>query len=576
MELDDGGLFMLKSMLFASGFAAVGLLAGVTAYAPGTDEPKSKGTVLLFLSTDCPVAMQYTPRINRLVEEFEPKGFGFKAVFPNEGEEQARIETYVSERKYAFPWERDPGAKLARAKGVKTVPTAVVLDPEGQVVYLGAIDDSKLVDQVKKPYLRDVLAAVAAGKKPPVERTEAFGCILMPGAEAPSVETVTFSDHVAKIVYDHCTKCHRPGEVAPFSLTSYEDARKWADNIAYVAEKRTMPPWKAVAGFGDFHDENRLTDVQIETLQNWAKAKAPRGNPDKEPKPPTFPPGWALGEPDLILMPEKPFKVPAEGRDIYRHFVLKTNLKEPVWVTAIDSRPGNRKVVHHVIAFLDDKGRAQKMNGRDKDGQDGYNAFGAPGFIPDGALGGWAPGTMPIHLPEGTGFLLKPGTDVVLQVHYHPTGKEEIDQTKLGIYFTKVPAKKEVEIAWLANPLFRLKAGDANATVRLNVPIRQDTICYGVMPHMHLLGKSMKADVLFPDGTVKPMVWVQDWDFNWQLTYAFKEPMRIPKGSRIRIEAVYDNSADNPNNPNDPPKDIFWGEETTDEMFLLVAMMAKD
>jgi thiol-disulfide isomerase/thioredoxin len=562
---------LLGSLVLAGALALGGFSSDDTKAAPAR-----KATVLLFLSTDCPVAMQYTPRINRLVEEFSAKGVEFKAYFPNEMESKDAVDMYVRERKYAFPYDLDPAGALARSKGVKTIPTAVVLDDKGKVTYLGAIDDSKQPDKVKKTYLRDAVAAMIEGKKPPLAKTDAFGCILMAGPEPPSVAKVNFAEHVAPILYRACTTCHRPGEVAPFPLTNYEEARKWADNIAAVTKRRSMPPWKAVPGFGDFHGENRLSDLEIATLQNWALAKAPRGDAAKEPKTPTFPKGWALGEPDLVLQPSKTFKLPAEGRDIYRHFVLKTNLKEPVWVTGIDAKPGNRTVVHHVIAFLDGKGRAAKLDGREKDGQEGYNAFGAPGFIPDGALGGWAPGSQPISLPKGVGFRLDPGVDVVLQVHYHLSGKEEVDQTKLGLYFSKAPVQREVRIQWLANPLFRLKAGDANAVVKLTVPIFQDQICYGVMPHMHMLGKSMKAEAELPDGTRKPLIWVQDWDFNWQFTYAFKEPVRLPRGSKVHIEAMYDNSANNPNNPNDPPKDITWGEETTDEMFLLVALTARD
>lgn len=569
-----------KGIWVAVSLGIAGLLVGFTTLNQGslakTTKPATKATVLFFLSTDCPVAAQYTPRIHRLVDDFAPQGVEFKAYFPNEGESKAAVEKYVREREYRFDWAQDPGGKVARQNGVKSVPTVVVVDPTGKTLYAGAIDDSKQVANVKQSYLKDALAAIIAGRTPKTAKTEAFGCILMAGPDAIPVSKVTYADHVASIIYKRCTTCHREGEVAPFTLSSYEDARKWAKNIARVTEKRIMPPWKAVEGFGEFHDENRLSDAEIETLKNWAEAGAPRGDAKSEPKAPKFPKDWALGTPDLVLTPTKPFKLPKEGRDIYRHFVLKTNLKEPVWVTAMDAKPGNRTVVHHVIAFLDSKGRGQKLDEKNDDGQDGYNAFGTPGFVPDGSLGGWAPGVAARHLPADAGFLLKPGTDVVLQVHYHMSGKEEVDQTKLGLYFTKKPVKKEVEIAWLANPFFRLKAGDSNSKVNLSIPIPADVTCYGVMPHMHLLGKSMKAELELPDGTRKPMVWVQDWDFNWQFTYAFKEPMRLPKGSKVHIEAFYDNSKDNPNNPSDPPKDIRWGEETTDEMFLLVAMISRD
>ncbi|MBV6459879.1 MAG: hypothetical protein HONBIEJF_03034 [Fimbriimonadaceae bacterium] len=384
----------------------------------------------------------------------------------------------------------------------------------------------------------------------------------------------TFALDIAPLLYRHCAACHRPGEAAPFSLLSYEDAKKRADTIAYMVEKRIMPPWKAVKGYGSFHDENYLTDEQIKAIGEWAKAGAPRGPIEREPKPPKFGSEWALGAPDLVLQPKRSFKLPAEGEDVYRHFIIDPGNKESLFVTAMDVKPGNRKIVHHVIAFLDSRGQAEKVQARRQDDQEGYNSFGSPGFIPQGALGGWAPGLQARHLPDGAAFEVKPGTKVILQVHYHPSGKEESDQTRVGLYLSKKPVTKEVQLAWMANPMFRLKAGDADSKVNLQFPVPVAVTLYGVMPHMHLLGKEMKAWAVLPDKKEIPLVWVRDWDFNWQFTYAFKEPIKLPAGSRIHISGTYDNSDGNPRNPNRPPKDVRWGEQTTDEMFLLVGLFA--
>jgi len=384
----------------------------------------------------------------------------------------------------------------------------------------------------------------------------------------------TFATDIAPIIYKHCTTCHRPGEAAPFSLLSYDDAKKRADTLALMVQKRIMPPWKAVKGYGSFHDENYLSDDQIETVNAWAKAGAPRGPADKEPKPPTFSSEWALGTPDMILQSKRPFKLSSEGEDVYRHFIIDPGNKETIYVTAMDVKPGNRKIVHHVIAFLDSRGQAEKIQARRDDGQEGYNSFGSPGFIPQGSLGGWAPGLQARHLPTGAAFELKPGTKIVLQVHYHPSGKAESDQTRVGLYLSKEPTKKGVNIAWMANPMFRLKAGEAEAKVQLQFPVPVAVTIYGVMPHMHLLGKEMKAWAVLPDKKEIPLVWVKDWDFNWQFTYAFKEPIKLPAGSQIHVTGTYDNSDSNPRNPNRPPKEVRWGEQTTDEMFLLVGLFS--
>lgn len=387
---------------------------------------------------------------------------------------------------------------------------------------------------------------------------------------------VTYAEHIAPILNAHCVECHRPGAVAPFSLVGYQNAKDKAATLAAVVSSKKMPPWKAVHGFNEFAGENRLTDVEIATLAKWDSQGAARGNAKAEPKPPVFPTEWELGTPDLVLQPTGAYKLSADGNDVYRNFALKTTSKEPMWVTAMDVRPGNRKIVHHVIAFLDNKGASSKLEAKNGDGQVGYSTFGGPGFLPDGAIGGWAPGVRVRRTPEGTAFRVEPGATIVMQVHYHPSGKPETDTTKMGLYLSKKPVRQELEIAWFLNPLLRIPAGASNFPVKYDHKIASDITMYGAMPHMHLLGQTMKATATKPDGTVVPLVQVEDWDFNWQLVYAFQRPIKLPKGSVIHIEATYDNSPNNPNNPSNPPRPVSFGEQTTDEMFLLVATYTVD
>jgi hypothetical protein len=397
--------------------------------------------------------------------------------------------------------------------------------------------------------------------------------VLVPSAPEPKT---TFAEHVAPIIYRRCTPCHRAGEVAPFTLTSFQDAKKRAATIAEVTGKRQMPPWRAVSGYNEFHDENRLSDSELRTLQKWVSDGVLRGDAKKEPAAPTFASGWRLGEPDVVISADRPYKLAADGEDVYRNFIIKTDYKETRWVAGMDVRPGNPKVVHHVIAYLDETGTSEKLEAKTSDGQPGFSTFDSTRFAPSGSLGGWAPGFQPRFTPSGTAFALKPGTRIVLQVHYHKTGKEETDLTRVALYFAKQKPEQEIRLAWIANPVFRLIPGEKAQKVEVNLPIPASVTTYGAMPHMHLLGRSMKAWVVLPDGSTRPMVWVDDWDFNWQLIYAFKEPLRIPKGSTIHVEAVYDNSADNPNNPNNPPKTVRWGEQTTDEMMLLIVPFTVD
>ncbi|KAA0224785.1 hypothetical protein FCG40_06400 [Fimbriimonadia bacterium ATM] len=552
----------------------VGLMA-ITAVAGR--EPVARGSVTLYLSTDCPVAMKYTPRINRLFTEFGSKGISFRALFPNDLETPDKVKAYATERDYKFPCQLDEGARQAKDDAVEIIPTIVIRDANGKKVYQGAIDDNLTAANVKQRYAANVLSSLTQDKAVSFTSTKSFGCFLMPPPSVESKPAATYADSVAHIVFDHCTPCHRPGEVAPFSLTTFEEARKWSQMIAYVAEKRIMPPWKAVSGFNRFKGENLLTDAEIATLKQWADAGAPRGDEKTEPKAPSFSSEWTLGTPDLVLMPEKAFEMPGEGRDIYRNFVIKTNFKETKWISAMDVKPGNPRVVHHVIAFLDERDRALQREQKQNDGQPGYTTFGGVGFNPDGALGGWAPGLRPNRTAPGTAFELKPGTTIVLQVHYHLSGKPEKDQTKVGLYFSnEKDVTKPVRLAWIANPFFRIPPGEKDHKVNLAFPIPADVTAYGAMPHMHLLGKSMKAEVEGPDGKRRPLVWIDSWDFNWQLTYIFAEPMKVKAGSKIVIEAIYDNSPDNPNNPNNPPQEVRWGEQTTDEMFLLIVPFTVD
>ena len=402
--------------------------------------------------------------------------------------------------------------------------------------------------------------------------------VTMGGTPAPVYKAQpSYAVDVAPILYEKCTPCHRPGQVAPFSLTTFEDAKRRSGTIARVVEKRFMPPWKAVSGYGSFKHENRLTDKQVATIVAWHEAGAPRGDAGKEPKPPTFSADWALGKPDLVLSSERDYKLASEGDDVYRNFVIKTDFKESRWIRAMDVAPGNRKVVHHVIAFLDEGGRAKTLESLAQDGQPGYETSGGGvGFMPSGALGGWAPGLQPFATPKGTAFELKPGTTIVLQVHYHKSGKEETDRTKIALYFADEKIDREMRLAWIANPFFRLEPGNANRQVNMQFTVPFEATAYNAMPHMHMLGKSMKAWIELPDGKQMPLVHIDDWDFNWQLSYEFEKPLKIPAGSTIKATAVYDNSDKNPKNPNNPPKEVRWGEQTTDEMALLIIAYTRE
>lgn len=373
----------------------------------------------------------------------------------------------------------------------------------------------------------------------------------------------TFATDVAPILYSKCAGCHHPGEVAPFSLTSYAEAKQMAATISVAVGRRYMPPWQAVS-HGEFQDERTLTQSQIETLQAWAKAGAPAGDLKKAPPAPKFTPGWQMGTPDFTGSAAKPYQVAAEGIDDYRCFVIPTNFPEARYVTGVELRPGNRRVVHHVLVYVDTSGMAKKKDG--KDGRPGYESFGGPGFPPAGSLGGWAPGLQPQILDSQAGFYLPKGADIVIQVHYHKDGKPETDLTRIGLKFAKGTVDKEVRWESVGEEVFAIPAGDSTYPVTASMKLDRPITILDVIPHMHLLGHDMDVTATLPDGTKKPIIRVDNYDFNWQTRYTYREPVRLPAGTVLNLVAHYDNSAKNPHNPNQPPGKVTFGEQTTDEM----------
>ncbi len=401
-------------------------------------------------------------------------------------------------------------------------------------------------------------------------------CVVLLLGPSARAEEVTFTRHVAPILYKHCAGCHRPGEVGPFALLSYQDAAKRADFIADITASRRMPPWKPAHGFGEFRDQRRLSEAEIKTLAAWASAGAPEGDPKLLPPMPKFIDGWQLGEPDLIIKMPEPFTVHASGRDVQKCFVLPIPLEDGQYVSAVEFRPGNKRVVHHAIFYLDHSGTARRKD--EAESGPGYSTFGGPGFLPTGGLGAWVPGMTPIRLPEDVGKYIKKGSELVMQIHYHPTGKEEVDQSSLGIYFSKKPPRRTVAGIGLRAGLFIIPPGEKRFRLTgKSEPLPCDVEVFGIGPHMHLIGREVKVIAATPDGKEVPMIWIKDWDFNWQGGYAYREPLKLPKGTVLKMEAFYDNSKDNPYQPSNPPRPVTWGEQTTDEMCLCgVSVLVKD
>lgn len=533
--------------------------------------PDRKATAIVFLGTTCPIANAAAPTLNALHEQYAAKGIAVVGVYSDPTLTRAEAIAHREEYELTFPALFDASAFLARSLKPTHTPFAVLLDANGREVYRGRIDDAYATlgrprQVITSPDLQNAIEDVLAGRAVRTAKTDVVGCLFEAWDRPPAGREVTWSRDIAPIVYANCLSCHREGQAAPFALRSYEDVAKRAELIASVVEDRYMPPWKPVAGFGEFHGERRLSADEIALFRAFADANAPQGNPDDAPKPPDFPGGWALGEPDLILEMPQPFDIPAGGRDIYRAFVIPIDIPEDKYVVAMEFRPGAPSVVHHAIFFLDDDGQARRLDARDAG--PGYRSFGGPGFTPSGGLGGWAPGVQPEHLPDGIGRPVTRGSDLVMQIHYHPDGKRQRDQSRLALYFATKPIREKIITIPLANRQIDIPPGKRDHVVEASFTTPLDAKLFGVMPHMHLLGREMKVEATTDDGSTIPLIHIDDWDFRWQDQYRFREPVRIPRGSTVRMRAVFDNSTDNPSNPSNPPKRVRWGEQTTDEMAI--------
>lgn len=534
----------------------------------------TQAAVLVFLHPECPIATQYIPELNRLAEKWAEPTVQFFGVLSQRTLTRRQAEKFVADYKIQFPVLFDASSELALRLRPERVPEAFVLSPAGSIVYRGRIDDQwaglgKRRTQVTTHDLSDALANVLAGEKVAVPRTEVVGCLFEGLPRTDEQSAVTYHRQIEPLIQTNCQGCHRPGEVAPFALTSYEETASRAQMIAEVTSSRRMPPWMAENSYRDFHGERRLSDHEIRLLSDWAAAGAPEGDPDDQPPPKKFADGWQLGEPDLVLEMPEPFVVPASGPDILRYFVIPIPVDEDKDVIAFEFRPGNRRVCHHAILYVDSSGTARQLD--TKDPGPGYAGFGSPGFQPSGMLGFWAPGYTPHFLPEGACRKLNhQNADLALQLHYHPNGKEESDRSLVGLYFAKTPVPNRAVEIILGTLKIDIPAGEPNHSVRSQVTLPAELEVVGITPHMHLIGKEMRLTATFPNGEKGDLLWIRNWDFNWQDGYRFLQPLTLPSGTVLDLYASYDNSAENPANPNSPPKPMLLGEESTDEMCLCV------
>jgi len=420
------------------------------------------------------------------------------------------------------------------------------------------------------------------------------------GAQAPAkTATPTFSKDVAPIFYKNCTNCHRPGEIAPMSLLSYQDARPWAKSIATNVAKSAMPPWHADPSHGEFLNDRRLTDADRDTIVKWATAGAPEGDPKDLPARPSYASEWMIGQPDAVFSMQEDYPVPADGTVAYQYFTIPTNTTEDTWIQAMEVRAGDPKVVHHVIVYAATPPPAQPPSTPPAGAQaaprpaplftfaEGTTNIpagqtGGPPLPPEQrkapgpndrpaprrmgpAIGGFAPGQFMRVYQEGTAMKLPAGATLIFQMHYTPTGKATTDRTRIGVKFAKSRPQTEVRFASLVNGGLHIPPGAADHRVDAEMTVGQDITLWSMIPHTHVRGKRWIYDVTYPDGRKDTILSVPKYDFNWQTDYVFKQPLKLPKGAKLHATAWYDNSTANKSNP-DPTKDVWWGDQTWEEM----------
>jgi peroxiredoxin len=509
---------------------------------------------IVFLNAQCPLCKLYGPRLAELSARYAEQGVQFVGIDSNQQDSLATITQYAKGSKIEFPMLKDPGNAVADKFGALRTPEVFLLDRDRVVRYWGAIDDQYGVGVVRPKVNQEYLAAAidkllaAQPIETPVAR--AVGCFINRVNRKEQTGDITYSNQIARIVNQHCVECHRPGQVAPFTLTSYDDVSNWADTICEVVRQERMPPWRANPQYGKFKNDARLSDDDKNAIYQWTKNGVPQGNSADLPEPPQFDPDWRIPKPDLIVRMPKPFTVPAKGVVPYQYFVVDPGFKEDVWVRCAEGRPGDRSVVHHMILFSLPPGQT---------GHRGEDALG-------NAIASFVPGKPATIWPDGYARRIPAGSKLVFQMHYTPNGTEQVDQSEAGLVFADAKTvKKEVLSGTSLNTKFAIPPGDADYPVEASYHFSQDTVLYSLVPHMHFRGKSFRFVAKYPDQSEEVLLDVPRYDFNWQNTYVLAEPKLMPDGTELVCTAHFDNSADNPVNP-DPTQTVHWGEQTWEEM----------
>jgi len=512
-----------------------------------------RATVVVFLGTECPLVRLYLPKLATLAREMEAQQIRLIGVDANAQDSAEEIATLARDYPLGFPLLRDADGKLADLLGAERTPEVFVLDDQGTVRYHGRIDDQFAIGAQRaaptREDLRAALKALVAGKPIARPETEVAGCRIGRQAETAAAGEVTYNGQIAAILNKQCAECHRSGDIGPFALTNYDDAAAWGETLVEAIDAGRMPPWFANPEFGQFAHQRNMPDEEKELLRKWVAAGCPEGSG-------TAPTEIAGGQandwkPDVIYpMSQAPFHVPAAGAVDYQYFTVDPGWKEDRWVSRVEAVPGERSVVHHILVFLQKPGRRYTP------------------IYPGELVGGYVPGKRDTGLPPGYGLHMPAGSKLVLQIHYTPNGIARDDLSQLAIEFRDANEIEQVAASGRAiNVMFHIPPNAAAHEVSASYLFRRDRMLLKLIPHMHVRGKSIRYEAIYPDGTREVLLDIPRWDFNWQMEYALAEPKLMPAGTELVCTGVFDNSKGNPANP-DPEAWVEFGEQTWDEMLI--------
>jgi peroxiredoxin len=516
----------------------------------------TKAVAVLFIGTQCPINNAYMPRLAELHNQFKDKGVRFVGINPNRQDSAAAIAEHAKKHKIPFAVLRDPRNVVADQFGAKRTPEVFVLDAERKIRYHGRIDDQFGIGYQRPQATRHDLALaieeLLAGKGISVPTTAVAGCLIGRANKTSATGTITYAQHVSRIVQNRCQECHRPGQIGPMPLLTYDGVSAWSAMIREVVEEKRMPPWHADPRYGKFHNDRSLSKEDHDTLLAWIDQGCPKGDDKDLPAAKKFHEGWLMGKPDVVFTMPQEYKVPAKAPKNgvpYQHFFINTNFEEDMWIQSAEAKPGNYAVVHHILAFIVPKGK------------------GFANLLDEGFLVAYAPGDLGVSYPQGVAKKIPKGAQIVLQMHYTPNGVAQSDKSHVGLIFAKKPPQHESKTRAVVNFVFQIPAGAANYKVASSYRFAKDAVLWSFLPHMHLRGKSFEYTATYPDGKTETILSVPRYDFGWQSTYHLKAPLRLPAGTRIDCTAHFDNSASNLNNP-DPTQMVRWGQQTWEEMMI--------